>query len=130
MKIYLKTVISLFFLLVVFQLFYMYNCYTLLLPLSTLIIISSSFIELKLKYRSCSYKCYFKEESKLFKLLSSPYLVVLLFIMFSIGLTISIFIEVIFFANILWFYLILHIGLMILIYNKFKVVLPNNSIPN
>ncbi len=128
-KIYIATLISTFLTLAVFKLFYMYNCFMLLLPLVALVIIASSFIELKLKYRSCSYRCYFNEESRLFKLLSSPYLIILFLLIYSVGLTLTIFTEVIFFTNVMWIYLALHVGMMDMIYEKIKVMLASTVKP-
>ncbi len=128
-KIYIATLISTFLTLAVFKLFYVYDCYILLLPLVALGVIASSFIELKLKHRSCSYGCYFNKESWLFKLLSSPYLIILFLLIYSVGLTLTIFMEVIFFTNIMWIYLALHVGMMVFAYDKIKVTLASTVKP-
>ena len=122
-KIYIATLISTFLILAAFKLFFMYNCYILLVPLIVLVVIASSFIELKLKHRSCSYRCYFNEESRLFKLFSSPYLITFFLLIYSVGLTFTIFAEIIFFTNLMWIYLALHVGMMVLIYDRMEKML-------
>lgn len=122
-KVIIATLLSIYILLILFQLTSPVSCTAGIIVIIVLLIISSSYIEFRLKHRSCSYLCYLNDSSKIFSLLSSPYLVVFLLVLYSIGLTISIFLETLFFSNIMWIYLGVHIVLMTTIFYKLREIL-------
>ncbi len=98
----------------------------LIFPFIALLLISSSFIELKMRERICFKECYFKDSSLFAKLLLSKIFVTIFYIFVSIAMSISTMFSVIFYPIELWFYLILHVGVVTVIYLYLHLLLKNS----
>ncbi len=96
-------------------------------PIIFLILISYSFIELKIQERVCFKNCYFMSNSLFAKMLSSKFLIIAFYIVMSILMTISALYGVIDYSEKIWVYLILHIALTTVLYKylstKFNTII-------
>ena len=104
---------------------YTIGCFALLFPLIVLVLISSSFIELRMHERKCFRNCYFNEVSGIYRLLSSKLFITVLYLIISIMMTISIMYGVIDYVNEIWIYLPIHAVLVVLLYIGIGKVLRN-----
>ena len=96
--------------------FYTYSCMSLIFSIIVLLVISSSFISLKMHERNCYKTCYFKDESIISKMLISKILVTVIYMIISVMMSISVLYGVIEYSIILWLYIIFHIVISILIF--------------
>jgi len=119
LKLFALTSIVFFIILFGWDNLYNSTCYILILPFVILLLVSHSFIELKMRERICFKNCYFKESSIFAKILSSRVLVTIFYVFVSILMSISALFGVIFYPLELWFYLIFHVGLVIFFYRYF-----------
>jgi len=104
-KIYIASILFLFLTLFVWADNYQFGCYMLLFGVIMLLIISHSFIELKIHERLCFKDCFFKDNSLFAKMLSSKVLVILFYILFSTAMSLSALIVVIDLQKEIWFYI-------------------------
>lgn len=104
-KIYIASTLFLFLTLLTWTNNYQSGCYMLLFGVIVLLIISHSFIELKMQERLCFKNCFFKQNSLFAKMLSSRLLVVLFYILFSIAMSLSALIVMIDLQKEIWFYI-------------------------
>jgi len=111
---------SIFFILILWRVSYFLSCFTLFLPLLFMIIIAYSFIELKLKQKKCLKECYFKENTIIAKIITSPYFISVFYIVLSLIYAFSFIYTSITFG--LWFYIIL-IVFVVLMFYIYKVFL-------
>ncbi len=118
-KLFTASTLTIFLILLSWKSTYDYNCYMLIFPLMLLLIISHSFIEIKMKERLCFKSCYFQENSLFAKLLASKIAVSIFYILVSIMMSISALSGVIEYPKELWIYLFAHIILMIILYRYF-----------
>lgn len=84
--------LSLFFIfivLILWQTTYYLACFSLIIPLVFVFIIAYSFIEIRLRQKECFKNCYFKEDTFIAKILTSPYLTSFIFIVLSFFYTVS-----------------------------------------
>lgn len=122
-KVLFASVASLYLLLSLFVLLGNYECFSLVVVFVSLVIIASSYIEFGLKQKRCVYLCFFYDKSLIFRLLTSPYLLVVFLTFYSALLSISIFLEVFTFTLWIWLYLGLHTVVMTLLFYKVKALL-------
>ncbi len=126
LKLILASILTIFLILLSWKSTYDYNCYMLIFPIMLLLIISHSFIELKMKERLCFKSCYFKENSLFARLLSSKIAVSIFYIIVSIMMSISALSGVIEYPKELWFYLLAHTLLIIFLYKYFFYIFKNS----
>ena len=124
-KLFIASLSSIFIILFSWNNFYKIGCFSLLFPLLVLIVISFSYIDKKMNERICFKNCYFKENSKFSKILSSRSFVSFVYFILSIVLTLSIMYGAIGFVTLLWWYLVIHIILVIFIYRNVIKLLQN-----
>ena len=106
---------------------YQMGCYILLFPLLMLLIITHSFVELKMQKRLCLKSCFFQEGSLLAKIVSSKVLVTLFSLFVSMVMTLSTLIVAIDFEKELWIYILtLNMIVMLLLYRWFQYMLRNS----
>ncbi len=122
LKLIFASILTIFLVLLSWRNTYDYNCYMLIFPIMLLLIISHSFIELKMKERLCFKSCYFKANSFFAKLLSSKVAVTIFYILVSIMMSISALSGVIEYPKELWIYLLIHTLLMIFLYKYFYYI--------
>ncbi len=116
LKLYSTSLLIIFLILMSWNIGYSYGCYMLFFPLIMMIIISHSFIELKMQQRMCYKRCYFTESSFFAKILSSRFFVTLIYFVISILMSISLLFGIIDYSRELWIYLSVHIALVIILY--------------
>ncbi len=124
-KLLFASILTIFLILFSWKSTYDYNCYMLVFPLMLLLIISHSFIELKMKERLCFKSCYFKANSLFAKLLSSKIAVSIFYVVVSIMMSISALSGVIEYPQKLWLYLLIHTILIIFLYKYFYFIFKN-----
>ncbi|ABB43531.1 hypothetical protein Suden_0250 [Sulfurimonas denitrificans DSM 1251] len=122
-KLFVAALLTIFLILFIWRASYHYGCYTLLLPIIVLFIISHSFVELKMQERFCFRDCYFVEKSFFANLLSSRSFVVIFYIILSLLMTISLIYAVIDFKMFFWIYLIFQLLFATFIFKWFKKIL-------
>ena len=96
--------------------FYRVSCLVTLLAIVVWIVVSYSYIDKKMNERLCFKDCYFHQSSLISRLLLSPYLVSIFYLSISSILTLSIIYGVVNYPTILWWYLIVHTIIVVLIY--------------
>jgi hypothetical protein len=94
-------------------------------PILILLVISYSFIELKMQERICYKQCYFSDESFIAQILSSRLMVSIFYLFISMAMSISVSYGVIDYAPELWFYLAGHILCVIFIYRYLLFLFKN-----
>ena len=105
---------------------YNYQCYfSLIIPFIILVIISSSFIDIKIHERKCFRECFVEEKSLLSILLTSKFFIIIFFIILSILLTISILYSLLDFQPMMILYLTVFIVLLTFIYELIVRLLKN-----
>lgn len=96
---------------------YHIGCFSLLIPILIMLILASSYIEVKLKQKECFRNCYFKESTLISKLIMSPYLTSIFYILLSTSYTVTLICNILFFD--MKFYLLISIFIFI----SFKIYL-------
>ena len=109
---------------------YYYDCFTLIFPLIFIVLISYSFIEIKIQERICFKNCYFISNSFFAKILSSKIFTIVIYFIASILMSISTLYAVIGFSKTIWLYLTIHIALSTLIYKYLYIKLATTIKPN
>ncbi len=99
------------------------SCMALIFPFILLLIISSSFISMKMQERHCYRNCYFKDSSIISKMLSSKILVTVIYLIISIVMSISIVYGVLDYSTLLWWYIVAHIIMSIFIFMTLNKIL-------
>ncbi len=122
LKLFIASISAIFLILGIWVNNYHYNCIMMIFPIIFLVIISSSFIELKTQERTCFKNCYFISNSFFAKMLSSKFFIVIFYILASIIMTISALSGTIEYSNKIWIYLVLHIGLTTILYKYLFVI--------
>jgi len=122
-KLFIATYIILFLSISIWMKIYSYGCMENLFGLFFLIIIASSFIDIKVANRVCIKECYFKDSSIFAKILSSKLFTSLFYIVASILMTISMLYSILGFDKMLWFYVAVHILLSVVLFLYFKDLL-------
>lgn len=79
----------LFTILLLWKITYYLECFSLITPLAFVLIIAYSFIEIKLRQKECFKNCYFKEDSFLARVITSPYFTSIVFVILSLVYTFS-----------------------------------------
>ena len=115
-KLFIASCSMVFLILAIWVNSYYYSCFMLIFATIFLVLISYSFIDLKIQERKCFINCYFISSSIFAKIFSSKFLVIIIYFIASILMTISALYIVIDFSLIIWLYLILHIALCTFIY--------------
>jgi hypothetical protein len=124
-KLFIASVLSIFIILFSWSSFYKTGCYSLLFPLLVLVVVSLSYIDKKMNERRCFKDCYFKESSKFSKILLSRIVVSFVYFILSIVLTLSIMYGIITYPTLLWWYLVVHVVIVIFIYKSIIKLLQN-----
>lgn len=124
-KLFIATIVTISMILLSWNFLYNLGCFALLFPLIVLIVVSSSFIDVKMNERICFKNCYFQEKSIFSKILASSFGVVIFYFILSIVFTFSIMYGIISFPYQIWLYLVVHIILVILIYKQVIKLLKN-----
>ncbi len=105
---------------------YNYDCYVLFFPLLVLLVISYSFIELKMQTRVCFRDCFFKRSSLFAKILSSRVLVTVFYLILSLLMTVSALAVAIELPLVFWLYLlVVHTALIVVMYRYFDHIFIN-----
>ena len=115
-KLFAGTALSFFLLFLLWHTSYADYCLALFFPLLMLLAVSYGYIELKMAERHCIKRCYFKEKSLFSKLLSSRILVTFVYMVLSLAMTLSTFAVSLDFPSWLWWYLIFHILVSLLVF--------------
>lgn len=127
LKVYIASLLLIYLILFSWISGYQMGCYMLFFPLLMLLIISHSFIELKMQERLCFKSCFFQEGSLLAKIVSSKVLVTLFSLVVSMIMTLSALIVAIDFPKELWIYILtLNMIMMLLLYRWFQYILRNS----
>ena len=121
LKLYIASSLTVFLILMTWKNFYSINCFALIFPLIVLIFISQGYIEYKMQERICIKKCFFNEQSIIAVILSSRIFVILIYTFLSVLMTISMMHSVIEYPQTFWFYLFVHIALVILLYKLLAI---------
>ncbi len=124
-KLYIASILAIFLVLFSWRIGYSNGCYMLFFPILILLVISYSFIELKMQERICFKRCYFSDGSFIAKILSSRVMVTTFYIFISIVMSISVMYGVIDYTTEFWLYLVGHILLVIFIYRYITHLLRN-----
>lgn len=122
-KLLVGSIITVLIILLSWDSFYAYNCISLIFPIIVLVVISSSFISMKMQERNCYKTCYFKDSSIISKMLSSKILVSIFYMISSVLMSISIMYGVLEYSLFLWLYIIFHIIISVLIFTILNKVL-------
>ncbi len=112
----IASLLTVFLILLSWIISYKYHCIALLFPLIVWILISYSFIELKMQERHCLRKCYFQKESLLARLLASRFMVILFYLIVSTMMSITILSSAMEYTQIWWLYLVIHTFLSLILY--------------
>jgi uncharacterized membrane protein len=132
-KLFIGSIITILSTLYFWKIFYIYNCWVLIFPLFILLVISSSYIQLKLQERRCFRECYFQKNSFLSKMFSSKILVIIFYILLSVMMSVTTIYSVIDFSDELWIYLIIHIFIVVILYKSllkiFSKVITDRYLP-
>jgi len=123
LKLFFGTFLTVFLIFFIWKSSYIYGCYILILPIIVLLVISHSFVELKMQERFCFRDCYFSEKSVFASLLSSRLFVMIFYIMLSILMTISIMYAVIDFTTLFWLYLVFHVFFAVFLFKWLNKIL-------
>ncbi len=99
------------------------GCYMLFSPLIILVLISYSFIELKMHERRCFQECYFESKTLFAKMLLSPIFVTIFYLIASIFMMLSAIYISVEFDRQIWIYIALHILFCVLVYRYFLLSL-------
>lgn len=124
-KVIIASVLFIFLILFSWKQSYPISCLAFMFPTIIFIIIASSYIEVKVKERECFKTCYFNDNSLIARFLSSRVMIILFYILSSIILSISLLYSIIDFTYIMWSYLIVHVFLVLTIYNFTRKTLQN-----
>jgi uncharacterized membrane protein len=132
-KLFIGSIITILSTLYFWKIFYIYNCWVLIFPLFILLVISSSYIQLKLQERRCFRECYFQKNSFLSKMFSSKILVIIFYILLSVMMSVTTIYSIIDFSDELWIYLIIHIFIVVILYKSllkiFSKVITDRYLP-
>ncbi len=98
------------------KLSYSYHCLSLFSPAIMLIVVGWGYRELWIKERECFINCYIDEDANfLTTVLSSRFFVSIFYLLSTVAMSTSVFIVSLEFPTLLWFYLIVHIGVSVLL---------------
>lgn len=122
-KLYIGTILVVYLILYNWGTIYKNGCFIIIYPLIVLLVISSSFISIKMQERICYKNCYFKETSFFSKVLASKIMVTVFYLITSVFLTISVMYSAIDYSIELWLYIVLHIILIIYIFKLINKLL-------
>lgn len=126
-KLFFASLLSILLIFLIWKETYIYGCVILIFPLIVLLVISSSYIEIKMQDRMCFKNCYFNETSIFSKILSSRFMVTIFYFLVSLFMTISVMYAVIDYSLELWSYLIFHLFLVVILY-KYLINLLSKTI--
>ncbi|OCL83645.1 hypothetical protein [Arcobacter porcinus] len=119
------TILFVFTILILWKTTYHIACFSAILPIIFVLIIAYSFIEIKLREKECFKNCYFKENTFLAKIVTSPYFTSIIFLILSFVYTFSFMYNSINFGIEFYFLLILFIIIASFIYGFFIKKLSN-----
>lgn len=129
MKLYIGSILVISLILLNWNAMYAVTCFSVFIPVFVLIVISSSFIQLKMNERLCFRDCYIIHDSLLSRVLVSRVFVIVYYIFLSLIMTLSTLYSVIDYSFLAWCYLLFHISLVVFIY-KTNISILNKSIKN
>lgn len=119
------TILSFFLIFFIWKSSFSYHCLSLVLPFIMLIVVSYGYIELKMEERHCIKKCYFKNNTFFAKVLSSRLFISIFYVIVSIVMSISTFVVSLGFSTFLWWYLVVHILVSILVFKSLNYLFRN-----
>jgi len=124
LKIYIASILFIYFILFGWIESYKINCLMILFPIVVAIVISYSFIELKMHDRLCFRDCFLKDRSIFALMLSSRWFVTIVYIIISLIMTISAMVASIDIDEKIWLYIFtLHILSVIMLQKIFDSLL-------
>jgi len=111
--------------LLLIKLTYSYSCYFLLVPIFITLFLAYSFFQKRMREKHCFRKCYFKEDTFLANIITSPYLTLVVYITLSAIYTISIVYSVLSFKWYFYIFLLFFITFVFFVYNKLSLIFSN-----
>ncbi len=115
-KLYIASMMIIFLTFSSWVQFFQLNCWFLISPMIVLLVISHSFIQLKMHERVCFKNCYFKDESLFSKMLTSKITVIIFYVIISVFMTFSVLYAIIEYSWGLWVYLFVHTAFVLMVY--------------
>ncbi|MDX4037700.1 hypothetical protein [Aliarcobacter skirrowii] len=113
------TILFVFIILLLWKTTYHIACFSLIIPAVFVLVISYSFIEIKLRQKECFKNCYFKEDTFLARVITSPYFTSIIFVILSLVYTFSFMYNSLNFDIKFYVLLIFFVALAFYIYNFF-----------
>lgn len=110
------SIIIIYFILIAWKFTYQLGCFSLLIPILIILILASSFIEIKLNQKKCFKNCYFKDNTIISKILVSPYFTSLYFILVSIVYSITLMYDILNFNIQIYIFIIIFLFIVFYIY--------------
>jgi len=112
----IASLLTVFLILLSWIISYEYHCIALLFPLIVWLLISYSFVALKMQERECFRRCYFQEKTLISRLLASRFMVILFYLIISTMMSITILSSAMEYTQIWWLYLVIHTLLSLILY--------------
>lgn len=100
------------------KLSYKNNCYFLIVPIIMSFFIAYSLFQKRMREKICFKNCYFKEDTFIAKIITSPYLTIVVYIVISLIYTISIIYSIVSFTWYLYLLLAFFIAFVFVLYHK------------
>jgi len=113
----IASILVIFFILLAWIYTYNIACFSLLIPVLIALVLSSSYIEIKMKEKKCFRNCYFKKNTFIAKILISPVLTSIFFILLSLSYTLSLMYNILTFDKTIFLSIGIFIFLVFGIYN-------------
>lgn len=121
----LISIAIIFFVLLSWKFTFNLGCFSLVISILIMLVLASSFIELKMNQKKCFRNCYFKENTLISKLLTSPFFTILFFVILSFSYTLTLMYNILTFENTFYFVIVFFIVLAFLIFNFFIKIFRN-----
>ncbi|MDT8338340.1 MAG: hypothetical protein RQ763_03980 [Sulfurimonas sp.] len=115
----LGAIAVIFLVLILWVYTYKLGCFSLLMPIIVTVVIASGYIEIRMKQKECFRDCYFKKNTLISKILTSPVLPSIFFILLSISYSLSLMYLSINFDSVFYLLLTLFIAAVFGIYRFF-----------
>lgn len=119
------SILIIFFILLSWKFTFNLWCFSLLIPILIMFVLASSFIELKMNQKKCFRNCYFKENTLVSKVLTSPFFTIIFFLILSFSYTMTLMYNILTFEKIFYFIIVSFIVLTFLIFRFFIKIFRN-----
>lgn len=106
------------FALLLIQVTYKFSCYFLIVPIFMSFFIAFSFFQKRMREKICFRNCFIKEDTFLAKIITSPYLTLVIYSFISLIYTISIIYTILSFTLYTYLFLAIFIGFIFVLYHK------------